>query len=391
MPLRERWESSAGSFSKRDSLLVRAVMRFKGRGGWDEAEGWGECTALPEPSFNAEYTEAALEVSVRHLVPALLRAGVVTAAGVSPALAAVKGHQMAKAAFEAAVLDAELRAEGARLADHLADLSCGQEGRSPKEFVEAGVSVGLAASPGALLATVEGYIEQGYRRVKLKIRPGWDAVPVTAVREYWPELVLAADANCAYSALGVPGAASALQRLDGLGLAYLEQPLAFDDLAGHAELAGLLGTPICLDEPLTSLAAVRAALALAACSVVSVKPGRLGGYLEAVRVHDLCMERGVGLCCGGMVETGIGRAGNVALASLHGFSLPGDLSASGRFFDEDIAALLALEPGGVIRVPRGPGHGVEVSAEAIGAFTIWRRWWPAAVAETAASSLRCQQ
>jgi O-succinylbenzoate synthase len=239
------------------------------------------------------------------------------------------------------------------------------------------VAVGLQGSLGELLDEVERYAGEGYRRVKLKIAPGWDDKPLGEVRRRWPELVLLADANGAYASIGPAQAGARLAGLDGFALACIEQPLGEDDLVGHRELARQIQTPVCLDEALTSVASVRAALDIGACSVVNVKAGRLGGYLEAVRVHDLCADRGVPVWCGGMVETGIGRAANVALASLPNFTLPGDLSASGRFFEQDLAGPLDLLPGGIISVPDGPGSGVTVDPAALRAFATWRRWYPA--------------
>jgi O-succinylbenzoate synthase len=235
----------------------------------------------------------------------------------------------------------------------------------------------LHTSLEELLDEVERYVEEGYLRVKLKIAPGWDDTPLAEVRLCWPDLVLFADANGAYAEMSPAEVAERLGRLDGHGLACIEQPLGDDDLAGHRELARQLRTPLCLDEALTSVASVSAALDMGACSVVNVKAGRLGGYLEAVRVHDLCADRGVPVWCGGMVETGIGRAANVALAALPNFILPGDLSASGRFFERDLAGPLGLGPGGTIPVPGGPGSGVTVSQEALRTFATWRRWYPA--------------
>ncbi len=352
------------------------MLRCESEGGERaEFDGWGECAALPDPSYSSEYTAGAVAVSESYLLPALLSAKVSSAGDVAPALAAVKGHKMAKSAFEAALLDAELRAAGVRMADFFAGLS--RSGQPPKAAVTAGVAVGLQSSLADLLDEVERYVGEGYLRVKLKIAPGWDDKPLGEVRRRWPELVLFADANGAYADIGPMGAARRLARLDGFGLACIEQPLGDDDLAGHRELAGQLRTPICLDEALTSVASVSAALDMGACSVVNVKAGRFGGYLEAVRVHDLCAERGVPVWCGGMVETGIGRAANVALASLPNFSLPGDLSASARFFEQDLAGPLEIAPDGTISVPAGPGTGVAVSPESLRAFGTWRRWYPA--------------
>ncbi|MGH9104521.1 MAG: o-succinylbenzoate synthase [Acidimicrobiales bacterium] len=375
LPLRTAWASEAGTFSHRDSLLVRAVLSCPGPGGRSELEGWGECGALPEPTYSPEYTQAAAEVAARYLVPALLRQGTAGAAAVAPALAPVKGHKMAKAAFEAALLDAELRAEGLSMGEFFASYS--RTGQPVRTAVAAGVAVGRAGSTAELVGSVARYVEQGYRRVKLKVAPGRDLAVVSAVRERWPDLALFADANGAYGRVPMAQTVALVRRLEEFELACLEQPLGDEDLAGHAELARRTTVPICLDEALTSLPAVVAALDLGACSVVNVKAGRLGGYLEAVRVHDVCAGRGVPAWCGGMVETGVARAANVALAALSGFSLPGDLSATGRFFEADLTSAIPLGRDGTLAVPSGPGLGVSVDTEAVGRWSTWRQWWPA--------------
>jgi o-succinylbenzoate synthase len=223
------------------------------------------------------------------------------------------------------------------------------------------VAVGIAGSIPALLQEVGQRVHEGYRRVKLKVYPGWDLEPVRAVRGTWPDLALQVDANGAYATLAPSDARAALRKLDGQQLLLIEQPLGDDDLLGHRALAETLDTPICLDEAITSLAVTETALALGACGVINIKAGRVGGYLEAVRIHDACAERGVPVWCGGMLETGVGRAANLALATLDNFSLPGDLSASERFWAADIVTDPAvLRPDGTIAVPAGPGFGTEV-------------------------------
>jgi o-succinylbenzoate synthase len=377
VPLRKTWVSEAGTFSRRDSLLVRAVLAPEGpRRADQQVEGWGECGALPGPTYTSEYTAAAVEVSLHYLVPALLGAGARRAVDVGPALAGVRGHKMAKAAFEAALLDADLRATGRSMASFFSASSVG--GKPPRSAVTAGISVGIAASTAELLDEVEGAMDQGYRRVKLKIGPGHDLEPVAAVRERWPGLALFADANGSYQDLPLAATAELLGKLEPFDLACIEQPLGDEDLAGHAELARRVRLPICLDESLTSSHAVAVALDMGACSVVNIKAGRVGGYLEAVRVHDLCAARRVPVWCGGMVETGIARAANVALAALPNFSLPGDLSATGRFFETDLTSPLSLLPDGTIVVPDGPGSGVTVHGDVVGSLSTWRRWCPVA-------------
>lgn len=368
LPLRSPWVTAAGRVQERDVILVRVVL--------GDREGWGECVAQTEPTYTAEYVEGAWDVLARHLVPRLLaHPGADWTGPDGPSagiLAAVKGHPMAKAAIETALLDAHLRTVGRPLAAHLAARSTGSG--PPAVSVVAGVAVGVAGDVGALLDEVGGYVAAGYRRVKLKVHPGWDERPVAAVRQRWPaaELMVQVDANGTYA--GVPDPAAALARLDGAGLLLVEQPLGDEDLLGHARLARRLATPVCLDESITSEAVARTALALGSCRVVNIKPGRVGGLLEAVRIHDRCVEAGVDAWCGGMLETGVGRAANLALASLAGFTLPGDLSAADRFWQEDIVTAPArLEADGTIAVPTGPGLGVEVRAD-LDDVAVERRW-----------------
>ena len=335
LPFLQPVRSAGGEDRFRDLLLVRVVT--------DAGEGWGECAALGRPSYTAEYVDGAALVLRDHLVPALLAAGAVDAAGVAPALAPVRGHRMAKAALEMAVLDAELRAAGVPLARYLG---------ASRDTVEAGVVVGMAGGIGELVAAVDAAVGEGYRRVKLKIGPGWDVEPVRAVRERFPDLVLQVDANGAYR----PADAGHLAQLDPFGLAMIEQPVATDDLVGAAEVAGRIATPVCLDESITSASAATTAIAMGAASVLNVKPGRVGGYLEARRVHDVCVAAGVAAWCGGMWESGLARSANLALAALPGFTLPGDLSPPSRYLAGDLVPPLDVA-GGWLAVPSAPGVG----------------------------------
>jgi o-succinylbenzoate synthase len=337
LPLVTPFRSSAGAHAVRDVLLLRAVT--------DEAEGWGECAALADPTYSPEYVDGCQHVLREHLLPRLLGRERLPAAAVAGVLRPVHGHRMAKAAIETAVLDAELRARGESLAAHLGAV---------REAVDCGVAVGVHDSIGQLLADVEGCLAAGYRRIKLKIGPGWDLEPVRAVREHiGPDVPLQVDANAAYTLAD----SRHLARLDAFDLLLIEQPLPEDELRGHAQLARALRTPVCLDESITSAQVAADAIALGACAVVNVKPGRVGGYLEARRVHDVCAAHGVPVWCGGMLETGVGRAGNLALAALPGFTLPGDVSASARYYREDLTEPFVMEDGR-LRVPTGPGLGV---------------------------------
>jgi O-succinylbenzoate synthase len=237
-----------------------------------------------------------------------------------------------------------------------------------RERVPVGVSVGIPGSVTELISQVGGYLSEGYRRIKLKIEPGWDVEPVRAVRErFGPDVALQADANTAYTL----SSARHLRALDEYGLLLLEQPLAADDLLGHAELARMLTTPVCLDESITSPRAVATALTLRACSVVNIKPARVGGYLAARAIHDLCAAHGIPVWCGGMLETGIGRAANLALAACANFTLPGDISATARYYAQDITPAFTLEDGH-IAVPTGPGTGVTVLADVLDRLTAHR-------------------
>lgn len=350
LPLVTPFRTAFGVETTRDVLLVRAVV--------DGVDGWGECVAMSEPGYSEEYVAGAHAVTVDHLLPRLFSADVAHAGQVSPAVRGVKGHRMAKAAVEAAVLDAELRRDDRSLASWLG---------STRSQVIAGVSIGFVDPLDALLETVVRHLDEGYRRIKLKIEPGRDLDPVRAVRErVGDEVLLQVDANASYSSS--PADVDRLRALDPFDLLLIEQPLADDDIGGHAMLAGEIRTPICLDESIRSVAEATHAIEIGACSVVNVKPGRVGGLLEAKRIHDLCLEREVPVWCGGMLETGIGRAANVALAALPGFTLPGDLSASDRYFVDDLTEPFVLVDGG-LTVPSGPGIGVEPRPDRLAACT----------------------
>lgn len=353
MPLVSPFRTSFGVETTREALIVRAVA--------EEAEGWGEGVAMTEPLYSSEYIEASVDVIRRFFLPALAQVHDLDAAGVAPALAAFKGHRMSKAALELAVLDAELRARGVPLSRELGAV---------RDRVDCGVSVGIMDSIPELLDAVGGYLDEGYVRIKLKIEPGWDIEPVRAVRErFGDDVLLQVDANTAYHR----GDARHLAKLDPFDLLLIEQPLDEEDLLGHAQLAQALSTPICLDESIVSARAAADAIALGACSIVNIKPGRVGGYLEARRIHDVCAAHDIPVWAGGMLETGIGRAANVALAALPGFTLPGDTSGSNRYYTSDITTPFVVEDG-TLTVPTGPGIGVTPDQDALDAVTVRTEW-----------------
>jgi o-succinylbenzoate synthase len=348
LPLVAPFRTSFGIEQDRDILLVRVET--------PDGEGWGECVAGTAPLYSSEYADGAQHVIEHFLLPRLFDVHDIDANAVGDVLRPIKGHAMAKAALEMAILDAQLRAAGISFANYLG-------GVRPR--VDCGVSVGIHEDIGELLSTVEGYLADGYKRIKLKIEPGLDVTHVAAVRkEFGESVLLQVDANTAYTLAD----AQHLARLDEFSLLLIEQPLPEDDIRGHAELATKVRTPICLDESITSARAAADAIALGACSIVNIKAGRVGGYIEARRIHDVCAAHGVPVWCGGMLESGIGRAANVALASLPNFTLPGDTSASGRYFARDVTEPFVLDDG-TLEVPTGPGLGVAPLPEVLHEIT----------------------
>lgn len=347
MSLVAPFETSFGVQTQRDILLVKALT--------DSGEGWGECVATEEPVYSSEYIEAAQHVIVHHLLPRLLGQPRINAGDVQSVLRPVHGHPMAKSAIEMAILDAELRATGTSFARFFGAV---------RPAVDCGVSVGIHRSIPELLETVGRYVADGYMRVKLKIKPGWDVEPVRAVRERFGDVPLQVDANTAYSVQDGPH----LAELDQFDLLLIEQPLPEEQVLAHAQLAQLVLTPICLDESITSAQAASDAIELAACRIINIKPGRVGGYLEARKIHDLCADRGIPVWMGGMLETGLGRAGNVAMAAMSNFTLPGDTSASDRYYRRDITEPFVLQDGR-LNVPTGPGLGVTVDEEYLESIT----------------------
>lgn len=351
LPLVAPFTTSFGTETVREVIVVRA----RTAGG----QGWGEIVTQHAPLYSSEYTQGAWDVAEQFLAPALLDAGTVAPDDVARILEPFVGHRMAKAGLELAVLDAALRAEGRSLAAHLGAVT---------DRIPSGVSVGIQRDPAALVDTVAGYLAEGYVRIKIKIKPGRDIADTAGVREAFGDIPLQVDANSAYTLAD----ADTLAELDRFDLLLIEQPLQEDDIVDHATLAKRLSTPVCLDESIVSLKAARDALALGAASVINIKAGRVGGYLEAVRIHDLCRDAGVPVWCGGMLETGIGRAANAALAALPGFTLPGDVSASNRFYAQDIVTEPIVLEDGHVRVPTGPGLGVEIDEVALEQATVRR-------------------
>jgi O-succinylbenzoate synthase len=356
LPLVSPFTTSFSTMTDRTPLLVKVTALEDGV----RTVGWGECVALGDPVYSEEYLDGTRAMLETYLIPLLFAhqaaGNDITAETVAHVLRHVVGQRMAKAALEMAVLDAQLRAAGRSFGSYFG---------ATVTRVPSGVSVGIQNSVGELLEAVGGYLDEGYVRIKLKIRPGWDVDPVRAVRERFGDIPLQVDANAAYSLAD----AATLRRLDDFDLLLIEQPLAEDDLRQHAQLARQMTTPMCLDESIVSAARAADAIAWGAAAVINIKPGRVGGYLEAKRIHDLARANGVAVWCGGMLESGIGRAANAALAGLPGFTLPGDISASDRFYAQDITAPFVIDEG-YIEIPTGPGVGVEPIPEILAEVTV---------------------
>ncbi|MDY6874923.1 MAG: o-succinylbenzoate synthase [Chloroflexota bacterium] len=343
LPLKHHFETSFGRSFRRDTIVARVWA--------DGVEGWGESPVEDGPWYSPETVETAWHVQRDFLIPMLLGQEIETADQVFDRLALVRGHNMAKTGLEEALWDIEARQR---------NLSVAQLLGGTRERIESGVSIGIQDTLEELLERVAGYVERGYRRIKIKIKPGWDIEAVQTVRRAFPEMPLMVDANSAYRLAD----ADHLATLDEFDLMMIEQPLAYDDIYEHSLLQRRLCTPLCLDESIHTPAHAQAALELDSCRIINIKPGRVGGLSQARRIHNLCLERGAPVWCGGLLEMGIGRAHNVAIASLPGYTLPGDVSASDRYFERDIVTPpFALNPDGTINVPAGPGIGVEVDVD----------------------------
>ncbi|MGA9775351.1 MAG: o-succinylbenzoate synthase [Candidatus Dormiibacterota bacterium] len=350
LPLVSPFTTSFGTQTERRAVLVELYA-----GG---LRGLGECAAGIEPGYSAETAATAMEALRSHILPSVLGGEAADPLALSERWGWVRGHNMAKAAAEMALLDLGGQASGLSLATILG----GEKRRIPS-----GVSIGIQPSLPATLDLIGGYLAQGYRRIKLKCKPGYDVELARAVRSAFPDTPMMLDANSAYTLADLDH----LRQLDQFDLMMIEQPLGHDDLIDHAQLQAAIATPICLDESVESLADLRAAVHLESGRILNIKSGRVGGLVPSRAVHDACVAAGWPVWCGGMLETGIGRAANLALASLPGFTLPGDTSASDRYFTEDLVdPPFRLSSDGTLPVPEGPGLGVEVDPARLDQATI---------------------
>jgi o-succinylbenzoate synthase len=350
MPLLAPFETSFGTSSLRRIFLVEADV--------DGVRGWGECVAGEQPFYSPETVETAWHIARKFLWPLVKDAEFASAGELFDHMARVRGHHMAKGGIEAAVWDAEARIQDVPIWKLLG---------GTRQELATGVSIGIKRSPEELAEAVARELAAGYQRIKIKIKPGWDAEPVRYLRERFPRIKLMVDANSSYTLADGP----TLQNLDGYHLMMIEQPLGWDDLYSHVELQRRLTTPICLDECIHNDQDARAAAELSACRIINIKLGRVGGYTSARRVHNLCQQHGIPVWCGGMLESGIGRAHNIALSTLPNFVLPGDVSASKRYWEQDIIEPeVTVTPQGTIRVPQGPGIGYTPLLERIERLTV---------------------
>ena len=357
MPFRAPFKTSRWVQRSKETVIVEVKA-----GG---LTGWGECTALSFPDYCYECTATNWLILRQFIVPAVLGLAFEQVDDVLGAIAHITGHNMARSGLEMALWDLVGQRDGLSLQQML-----GGEG----DRVKVGVSVGVQDTPAQLLDAVDGYLADGYQRVKVKIKPGHDVDDITLLRRHHPDLLLQVDGNSVYRLED----AAHLRRLDEFGLLLIEQPLNDDDIIDHAKLQPQLSTALCLDESILSLRHARWAVELEACRIINIKPGRVGGITEAKRIHDFCRSQGMPVWMGGMYETGIGRAANVAVASLPGFSLPGDISASSKYFFEDIVEtpFELNADDSTLSVPTGPGLGVRVNAEVLKNVTVQHETWP---------------
>jgi O-succinylbenzoate synthase len=353
LPLVHFFETSFGRTTERRILLVHVLDQTG-------AEGWGECTAGEGPFYCEEWTESAWHTLKDFLGPMVKGREVSRAPDIGPLMRGVRGNRMAKAALETACWDMEARRAGVPLWKHLGGV---------RREIPCGVSIGIQDTPEALLEKIERELADGYRRIKIKIKPGWDLSIVEKVRERFPDIQLMADANSAYTLDDLP----LFRALDQFNLMMIEQPLAYDEMFDHAALQREVRTPVCLDESVRTSEDARHAIELGACKIINVKLGRVGGHADAQRVERVAGERGVPVWCGGMLESGIGRAHNIAMATLEGFTLPGDVSASARYWSEDIIEPpVTVTSSGTIIAPDAPGIGYEINRPRIDALTARR-------------------
>ncbi|WP_232699960.1 o-succinylbenzoate synthase [Brevibacillus daliensis] len=355
IPFKASFEASFGRMSKRDLVLVSVYSS-------DGKVGYGESTSMAFPWYNEETTDTVWYMLEQFLIPKLLTAEITSPEEVAELFAPIRRNNMAKAALEGAVWDLYCKQKNISLAKGLG---------GEKEKIDVGVSIGIEPTVDLLLEKVEGFIQEGYKKIKIKVKPGFDVEPMREIRkQFGYDVPLMADANSAYTLHDL----ATLKELDQFNLIMIEQPLAHDDIIDHAKLQKELQTPICLDESIHSVEDARKAIELGSCKIINIKVGRVGGLTESKRIHDLCKAKNIPVWCGGMFETGVGRAHNIAITSLSNFTIPGDTSASNRYWIEDIVEpeVALIEPG-MLAVPTGAGIGYEIKEDSVKKFLVHQK------------------
>jgi O-succinylbenzoate synthase len=351
MPLVHFFQTSFGRTYERDMVLVEVTA--------DGVTGYGEVTCGENPFYNEEWTDSAWLVVRNYCAPRFLGHTLASAAEAAARTSHIRGHKMAQGGIEAAIWDLEARMKGIPLHQAI--------GGGARQEIPCGVSIGIQDTVDQLLGKIETEVNAGYQRIKLKIAPGWDIDVLRRVREVFPGIKVMADANSAYRLAD----AEHLRKLDEFHLMMIEQPLAHDEIIDHVKLQAKLETPICLDECIRSAHQAEQAIEMRACRIINIKLGRVGGFTEAKRVHDVCQKHNVPVWCGGMLESGIGRAANIALSTLPNFVLPGDVSASKRYWTRDVIdPWVEVTPRGTIVVPNGPGLGFEIDHDFLRTITV---------------------
>ncbi len=350
MKLKNPFKTSMGT----DFYVEHLIIKVDSEG----LTGWGECVAEGNPFYSYETVETSWHIIKDFIIPSIIGKKVSNLDDEINNWKRIRGHRMAKAGLEAALWDLFAKAKNISLSEMMG---------GKRKKIDVGVSIGIQRTDKELLNKIGDYLKEGYKRIKIKIEPGYDLKPLGAIRKNFPDILLQVDANSAYSSKHF----NLLKKFDEYNLLLIEQPLGYDDIYQHSKLQKILKTPICLDESIHSLEDTITANELGACKIINIKPGRVGGFSEAIKIHNYCMKNKMPIWCGGMLETGIGRAGNVALASLKNFSLPGDISASKRYFEEDIVEPeFTVEKDGTMKVPEGAGIGVKVNMNFLNRITI---------------------
>jgi O-succinylbenzoate synthase len=353
MKLKAPFATSFGSFSDREFLVIEAKDK-------DGVVGWGESVAFTYPWYNEETVKTNEHVLEDFLIPQLFETAISHPDEVMKRFAHIRRNNMAKSALEGAVWDLYAKRNKMSLGNALGGV---------KKEIEVGISIGIQPTVKDLLNEVEKYAQAGYKRMKIKIKPGWDVNVMKEVRKHFPNLPLMADANSAYTLADIEH----LKQLDELNLTMIEQPLEHDDIINHAKLQEVIETPVCLDESIHSLEDAKKAIELGSCKIINIKIGRVGGLIESKKIHDYCKEKEIPVWCGGMLESGIGRAHNIALTTLDQFVLPGDTAGSSRYWKKDIINPEVVVKNGIIHVPDTPGIGYDIDRDALEEYTLSKK------------------